>query len=152
MKRFFRFMMMALMVSMSCSFASCSDGDDDGSGSDYASKVAGTYVGTMRYTDSSGQDVLDPEKGAKLKVMRSSNEFVLVSFYSADGKNVFDDDEPSVYQVEKLGDTYILKAEKSSIDEIRITKKNAIATGYIVVTDYYGSYYVDFSFEGSLQN
>lgn len=151
MKKFFRFLMMALMVSMTCLLASCSDGGGDGDGDDYASKVTGTYVGTMRFTISD-QDVFTPEKGAKMMIQRSSNEFVMVTFYYADGENVFGDDGHAVYQVEKLGDVYILESDESTIDEIRIVKKNAVATGYIVITDYDGSRYeVDFSFEGSLQ-
>ncbi len=49
MKKFFRFLMMALMVSMTCSLASCSDDDGDDGDSAYSS-----IVGAWQQTNQAG--------------------------------------------------------------------------------------------------
>lgn len=87
----------------------------------------------------------DTFKGAKLIVKRSSNEFAIVDFSFANDEKIFD--EPSIYEIEKFGDLYMLNSDESTIEEICILKGAASATGYV----YTDTVLLTFSFEGNKQ-
>ncbi|MBQ5844588.1 MAG: hypothetical protein IIW52_07025 [Alistipes sp.] len=141
MKRFFTILFIAL--AMCISTTSCEKNNEDNI-SDYASVIEGTYVGTIMIKEQNGLD-WDTFKGAKLIVKRSSNEFAIVDFSFANDEKIFD--EPSIYEIEKFGDLYMLNSDESTIEEIRILKGAASATGYV----YTDTVLLTFSFEGNKQ-
>lgn len=86
-KNFFLTFMMSFVAL--CLFSACSS-DDDGPISDPASVIAGTYVGTGTETDRMGLNITYGEyHGMKMKVVKSSNEFVVITPEYADGNSYF---------------------------------------------------------------
>ena len=114
---------------------------------DYGKQVSGVYVGPIVLED--GGDKVE-YKGSKVDITRSSNDFVIVDFKFANNESVFD--EPDVYEIEKIGDLFILTCEDSSIEEIRINGNKLTARGEVFfIDDYYDYYSVDFKFDGTRQ-
>ena len=135
----------ALFCILALGFSSCEK--EEFEDFDYGKLISGTYVGPV-VLELYGEKV--EYKGSKVEVTRSSNDFVIVDFRYANNESIFD--EPNVYEIEKIGDLYILTCEESSIEEIRINGNNLSAKGEVYIyDDDYNYYDVDFKFEGTKQ-
>lgn len=147
MKHFFKFLLTLSLFCMAISLSSCRDDDKEENIEvyDHAAKIAGEYVGTIEVTYF-GQ-TLTKSKGSKLILRRSSNDFVIATFYYADGTQVFNNSQ--AYEITKTsGGTYVLDCNESSIDRIRIDDKKATTEdAYVTIS----GEVCDFSFEGTMQ-
>ena len=135
MKKFLNGLNLVLIgvIVSSLSFISCSK-DDDITISDPASAVSGTYIGTGKLTDGNigGLDY-ESYLGMKMVVSKSSNEYVILTPYEADGSSFFGSGGGDVFKITKTasGD-YILSSSNYPKAVVSISKN-----GYL---DYYYPY------------
>ena len=99
MKTSIKFLVIMLMVlAVGMGFSSCSD-DDNGPITDPASVVSGEYVGPGKLEIAGSSVSLETYEGMKIRISKSSNEYVIVIPYMADGKPFFSDSYTAVYQI-----------------------------------------------------
>lgn len=115
-----------LMVSM----GSCSKDEPDEPyiNPDPASVIAGTYIGTG-VTTVTGLPGLGDQSypGMKIVLIKSSNEYVVLKVYNADGTSFFKSDTGHVYQISQLtsGD-YKLTNDEYPLAQLTVTKSGKL--------------------------
>ena len=120
---------------VSATFSSCHDDDDDPKPTNNpAAKIAGSYVGKGYICIAGLQNMpLDTYPGMKLQITRSSNEYVIVTPYFADGKPVFSGGSGDVYYItQTAGGDFLLTNSETPSATLTIKK-----TGQV---DYYYPY------------
>lgn len=131
--KFFTVFVSVLM--MACTLWSCGSDDDDaepGPIADPATIVAGTYVGTGKLGIAGVSGVTgETYSGMKISVTRSSNEYVIVNPYYADGKPFFSSENGSVYQISQMANgDFRLSNSNAPLAQLTITKSGHMEYEY----------------------
>ena len=113
---------------------SCGD-DKDKEIKNPASELAGTYFGTGQLTVAGSSLSLETYNGMKIRVTRSSDEYVIVEPYLASNDPFFKNGGSTVFHitVTQKGD-YLLTSEEASRAQLTITKKGHMEYTYPYVT------------------
>ncbi len=139
-------MLTALVVSMG--FTSCSDDDNNGPISDPASVLSGEYVGSGKLEIAGSSISVENYAGMKIRVTKSSNEYVIVVPYMADGNPFFSSGSYSdVYQITQTsGGDFKLTSTDTPLAQLTITKSGKLDYYYPYVAHYgEGGYALNFS-------
>ena len=111
---------LTLLLLSGIAFTACGS-DDDEPTLDPASIIAGEYVGNGSL-DMLGFSV-EKYQGMKIRVSKSSNEYVIVSPYLADGSPVFGDKNGTVFQVTQTASgNYVLNSQEAPLTQLTISK------------------------------
>lgn len=136
MKKIFKFFMTVFVFATCLGFnTSCNDHSDEEQ-KDLASQIEGTYIGTGKLVDT---DFVGLEyqsyPGMKMMVTRSSNEYVVITPYKADGKPFFQSASGDVFMVTKTssGD-FILTSSTLPYSRVSISKSGSLDYYYPYVT------------------
>lgn len=126
-------------------------GDDDPVNEDPATQISGTYVGSgqLELIGLSGMP-LEEYQGMKMSVVKSSNEFVILTPYTADGKPFFASGGGEVFQItQTVSGDYLLTS--TSIPNARVTIKKKTLTYYYPYVTVGGESGYALSFAGDKQ-
>lgn len=118
------------------SFASCGDHDEDKALRDPASAISGTYVGhgQLEMVGLSGLP-LEEYQGMKIMITKSSNEFVILTPYLADGTPFFSGNGGSVYQItQSANGDFMLSSTDRPSSRITISKSGNLSFYYPYVS------------------
>lgn len=111
--------MLLLALTMCVSFSSCDGGGDEPKWDPNPAKtIAGTYVGEGKISY-----IVDLEtwKGMKIEVVRSSNEYVVLTLRYANGDQLLADNR--AFHVTETSNGYTLKDTEYPLTSIEISKK-----------------------------
>ncbi|MBD5233888.1 MAG: hypothetical protein HDS65_06885 [Bacteroidales bacterium] len=136
MKKLKLFLMLFVCLSTMCLSTACSNDDDEGQISDPASMIAGTYVGKgqLEMVGLSGMPI-EEYQGMKIYVTKSSNEFVILTPYSADGSPFFSSGSGDVFQItQTVNGDYLLTSTNIPNARVSITKSKDLSYYYPYVS------------------
>lgn len=128
-----------LLMLLSCTLLIClsSACDDDNKHlSDPASVIAGTYVGSgqLELVSLAGMP-LETYPGMKIVVTKSSNEYVILTPYEADGSAFFSGGSGDVYQVTQAADgSFLLTSTSTPNSRVTISKSKTLTYYYPYVS------------------
>lgn len=129
------FMALVLGVVSMFAFSACSN-EDDGPMVDPASAIEGTYVGhgQLEIVGLTGMP-LEEYAGMKMEVTKSSNEFVIVTPYEANGTPFFANGNGHVFQITQSasGDFMLTSSDKPNC-RVSITKSRAMTYSFPYVS------------------
>lgn len=140
------------LIAMTMLVSSCGGDDNDGPMSDPASAIVGEYVGTGKLELTGLGMSADTYNGMKVRVTRSSKEFVIVEPYYADGTKFFSSStSSSVYKItQSANGDFMLTDDAGPRTKITITKKGHMSYDFPYVTVNNESGY-SLTFEGDKQ-
>ena len=114
--------MLLIALTMCVGFNSCSKEEEPKWNDNPAGAIQGTYVGNGKFFyDYEGITMeLDKWNGMKIEVLRSSNEYVVLTLRYADGTTILK--SSSAYNVIETSTGYILRDPNSPREDVTISK------------------------------
>lgn len=142
-----------LGVLMSSFITSCSKDDEPKIDPNPASKITGSYVGTghLAVAGLSGMSVLD-YPGMKIQVSRSSNEYVIVTPYFADGSPMFSQSTGDVYYITQTANGDFILTDSSAPQATLKISRNGEMDYYYPYVAYKGESGYALVFNGKIEN
>ncbi len=128
--------MLFVCISVLSMMSSCGKDDEPGPIVDPASLVAGTYVGygKLEMVGLSGLP-LEEYQGMKIRITRSSNEFVILTPYTADDNPFFSSGSGDVFQItQTAGGDFLLTSTSTPNCRVTISKSFSLSYYYPYVS------------------